>query len=712
MRAFSICTSDYLREAVFCLNSLPDDVEKTIWIADKIKPTLGEYEGILIRFVEDYLIGRNERNRINYDNFEYVCSLRPFISLIMLQEGQCDNILMYCDTDLCFYDDPSKIEFPVDKKFLIFPHFIEPPVGYQPNSELDINQAGLFNSGIFMLRACDQVFVILEWWDGHLQEKCQNKKQEGMFVDQIWLNYIPLYFPESVFVSRQDGVNVGHWNLHQCKIQKSDNKWICNGSPLICFHFSGFSIRSPEIISKHQTRWNFSNYPSLKLLFAEYASGLSEVNVSIKKDIKVYFVSDIFTGDRAGIYRYSFELAKRLLDDPSVDLRFIKGYTNTDINKLDLELKLIFGANVRVQRKFSLLGLFNYDFYKNNFIERAFLKARAAVSSQRNFHRIFVRELLRFILRLIRTIGFFKKRIEPESVLFVPYLPPSDGFSVCNSTLVVRVVHDIIPILHPEYFNSSEFFIKSMNDIHLASIIFTVSVHTKSDLIKHFPLVESSKVFPIPIAASEKFHPLYSDCSIREVKIKYDIPVDSDYVFTVCTIEPRKNHINLLKAWALAFNGLKLNNPKLVVAGRIGWGDVFNSELESLREDLGDSVLFTGFVEDEDLPLLYLGSRFSIYASLYEGFGIPVLESMCCGRFCLTSNVSSMPEITGDDVPLVNPCSVENITSQILLLANNSSYLSELECKALERSKLFSWNSTYGQTMDVLRDFIVDEKLP
>ena len=224
-----------------------------------------------------------------------------------------------------------------------------------------------------------------------------------------------------------------------------------------------------------------------------------------------------------------------------------------------------------------------------------------------------------------------------------------------------------------------------------------MSENTKKDLLKYNKQINPNIVKAVHISASEKYKPIEDSKKIEKIKLKYGIPADSNYILTVCTIEPRKNHIRLTQAWKQVYDKLKLHKPKLVIVGKKGWGEEYQKNLSITSAHL-ESLIFTGFVEDDDLPVLYSGSVFSIYPSCYEGFGLPVLESIKCGTFCLTSNTSSMPEVTGNGVPSVNPYSIDDIAEKILSLSNDNCLLKELSEKQYEHSKLFSWNQTYEKT--------------
>ncbi|MFL2835108.1 MAG: glycosyltransferase family 4 protein [Coraliomargaritaceae bacterium] len=434
--------------------------------------------------------------------------------------------------------------------------------------------------------------------------------------------------------------------------------------------------------------------------------------------MKIYFLSDVFLYYKTGIYNYSKELARAMLADPNVNINFITNGETKDW-KLEKELKKIFGPQVSLHTKYKILKLTLTHQIKPFFFDDLFDKYKEKYEKNpKNSYKIILESI-----RLPRKLGWilaslysrFSNRVlrkyfsyfSKGSVLFSPYQTFRLSKKILNSHSVVTTVHDLIPLIHPEYFEKDHYFKKRIFEpLKYADLIVTVSENTKLDLLNEANFISQKQVEAIHIAASDHFKPTLNKSSLSEIKSKYGIPENSNYVFTVCTIEPRKNHKRLIEAWQKAYSKISgLNNPHLVICGRKGWGDELNSIIKHER-NIMNSIIFTGYIPDEDLPILYSGASFSIYPSLYEGFGLPVLESMKCKTFCLTSNISSMPEIVGPGFPNVDPNSVDDITEKILLLSNNSVILNHLSHVQYERSKLFNWDKTYQKTKTAIKGLI------
>ena len=173
------------------------------------------------------------------------------------------------------------------------------------------------------------------------------------------------------------------------------------------------------------------------------------------------------------------------------------------------------------------------------------------------------------------------------------------------------------------------------------------------------------------------------------------------YALFVGTAEPRKNLYRLLEAFSL----LPTGQTKLVLVASSGWG---GQELSTWITDLGlqDRVQLLGFVDDVTLETLYAHARFICYPSLYEGFGLPLLEAMKYGVPALTSNQSSMPEVALDTAVYINPLSLESIRHGLVRLLEDDVLIQNLSVKALARAKEFSWQRTALQTTQVFAEVV------
>ncbi len=276
---------------------------------------------------------------------------------------------------------------------------------------------------------------------------------------------------------------------------------------------------------------------------------------------------------------------------------------------------------------------------------------------------------------------------------------PYGTFMPCRYRNVITVC-DVTPLLFPGTHGRMNVWHHQLAlpaILRRADRIMTISECSKRDIVRLYG-VPAEKVTVTMLAADMSFCPVPAGLPGRLVT---DLP--RPYILNVGTLEPRKNLDGLLRAFAAARRqGLP---HTLVIAGARGWG---KSRLAPLVAQLGlaDAVLFTGFVADEDLPHLYVGADFFIYPSLYEGFGLPPLEAMACGTPVITTNVSSLPEVTGDAALLVDPRSEAELAAAMLRLAGDSQLRQDLRERGLARAKEFSWQRTVSETLAVYRELL------
>ena len=212
--------------------------------------------------------------------------------------------------------------------------------------------------------------------------------------------------------------------------------------------------------------------------------------------------------------------------------------------------------------------------------------------------------------------------------------------------------------------------------------------------------IPEKKIKVVYLGASNIYKPASAEDKER-VKIKYHI--NEPYVLFVGAIEPKKNIELIIKA----FHICQKNNPHLtlVIAGKKSWKfETIFQLVDSLN--LKKSVIFLNFVPGEDLPALYSAAEVFLFPSRYEGFGLPVLEAMKCGTPVITSNVSSLPEIVGETGLMVNPDDYEKLAEKILKLISDRDFHSKYAHYSLERAKLFSWEKTCRETMEIYKEVL------
>ena len=260
----------------------------------------------------------------------------------------------------------------------------------------------------------------------------------------------------------------------------------------------------------------------------------------------------------------------------------------------------------------------------------------------------------------------------------------------------VVTIHDLTVVLFPEWHPRAR--VNSMTheiarSLDIADHILADSAATRDDIVKQFS-VRSERISVVPLAAAGSFRPLPAE-EIQKVLSHWGL-VQDGYLLFMGTIEPRKNLLRLLQAVELAGSGI----GPLVIVGADGWGsDEVARHIERLQR--AGRLSYLGYVPDDARPALINGARGFVYPSLYEGFGLPVLEAMACGVPVLASNVASLPEVVGDAGVLVDPHDVDAIARGMARLWHDDALRRDLSIRGIERARAFSWERTASQTLGV-----------
>lgn len=255
-------------------------------------------------------------------------------------------------------------------------------------------------------------------------------------------------------------------------------------------------------------------------------------------------------------------------------------------------------------------------------------------------------------------------------------------------TKKITTVHDMVVYLFPSSLHPKIVSTQKKRLDHVkkeVDLILADSFATKEDLVK-FLEIPQEKIRVIYLAASTEFKP-QDDDKIIAILEKYKIK--KPYILSVATHEPRKNIQKLLDVFAK----IRLERPNfnLVLTGKYGWGEGLH---------FGEGVVWAGYVTQEDLPAVYSGARVFVYPSLYEGFGLPILEAMAIGCPVITSNNSSMAEIAKDAAILIDPRSDGQFKKAIdLVLDLNLENYQKMVKASLDRARQYTWAKTATETL-------------
>lgn len=267
-----------------------------------------------------------------------------------------------------------------------------------------------------------------------------------------------------------------------------------------------------------------------------------------------------------------------------------------------------------------------------------------------------------------------------------------DGFlSLRTKIPQCVVIHDLSFLHYPSFVKKSHliYFKNQLPKIaQRAKRIATVSDFSKQDIVKHYG-VDANKVDIVYSAVKQGYAPVSSE--IRDA-IKEKYTGGREYFIYVGSIHPRKNLMNLLKAFSVFKKKMK-SNMQLVIAGRLAWKfDEFTEGLKTYK--YRNDVHLLGYLPQQELIYLTASAYALVYPSLFEGFGVPPLEAMNCEVPVITSSVSSIPEISGEAALFANPGSYEDIADKMMLLYKDEQLRSSLITKGKEQAKKYSWDQT------------------
>ena len=323
-------------------------------------------------------------------------------------------------------------------------------------------------------------------------------------------------------------------------------------------------------------------------------------------------------------------------------------------------------------------------------------------SNLENFEKSFPQQV-EFKIRKFpnKLINYCIKYFLPIEVLTnskfdVAFFPGSSLFFSKRKS--VAIIHDIALRVNPKwnkFHYTKNILLQWKYILPKLTFIITPSFSTKNDLIKFYNIPEK-KIKVIPLGVD---HNLF--CSINPSEINPEVKKYKNFILYVGTLEPRKNIVAIIKSFEkIKSRGWEGN---LLLIGKKGW--LFKEIIEVYNQSkYKDNIYFLDYVEKDVLPHFYNSAKLFIYPSLYEGFGLPVLEAMACGCPVITSKVSSLPEVVGDTAILVDPYNEDEITNAIERILSDENLRRKMSKKGAERAELFSWDKCVQEILQVLKN--------
>lgn len=320
--------------------------------------------------------------------------------------------------------------------------------------------------------------------------------------------------------------------------------------------------------------------------------------------------------------------------------------------------------------------------------------ARPYVPSHIPARRVSANPFVRLGFDLARRV-----REDRPDILHVQYTAPL----ACPVPVVVSV-HDVSFLEHPEYFPAGralQLRWTVRRTVRQAARILTGSEFSRWSILKVYGDLEEEKVVVVPNAAASQFRPISREAAAAAVRQRFSLA--APFVLCVGDLQPRKNHIGLIRAFAKLVRAYPQFRHELVLAGKETW---FAGRIREAARDSGvaDRIRFFGFVTDDDLLQLYNACDLFAFPSFYEGFGLPVLEAMACGRAVVTSNTSALPEVVDGAALLFDPYACDEIVRAMADLLLDVELRTRMERLGLKRAAHFNWQKTAQRTLEVFHE--------
>lgn len=295
--------------------------------------------------------------------------------------------------------------------------------------------------------------------------------------------------------------------------------------------------------------------------------------------------------------------------------------------------------------------------------------------------------------------SFFRKDISCYDAYFSP-LDAIPAFIKKKSIPTYLLLYDAIPLIF-DYLGTQkrQLYKKFVKTFSINDVFFCISRQTQNDFSRFSKCISANNSCICPLAANECYTPIVDNEKKTLVKRKYGIPLEKKYVFSLCALEPRKNLERAVSCF-LEFTRKHEIKDLVWVLGGAAWDPSTNLS----KKDDSNLIIRTGYVDDEDIPVLYSNAEWFVYTSQYEGFGLPPLEAMQCGCPVITSNNSSLPEVVGDAGIMIDWDSNEQHIEAYEKYYFNDELKKINRKKGLERAKSFSWKKTVDKMIKLMKE--------
>jgi len=369
--------------------------------------------------------------------------------------------------------------------------------------------------------------------------------------------------------------------------------------------------------------------------------------------------------------------------------------------------------------KFSFITFFSkQEFFNNIKLHKNNIKVTFNIFKKLFFtYKIFKHCLYAFFYYLIDYIHNNNNILKNIDVFFSPVSTIDQRIIKYTHIKKYFILHDIMPLLFPEYYPTFFFTNDYINEFARSRSLnkeyyyFCNSENTKLDYLKYYSdQLDEKKIIVIHHASSQNFFPNYDKIKLIAVFKKYKVEYNknNNYIFSFCTLEPRKNLSFTMSCFIKFIKKNNINNLYYYLGGG-QWNEfihLLEEQIDNFNE-YSDKIVRLGYIDDEDVNILYSNSLFFTYISQYEGFGVPALEAMQSGTPVITSNNSSLPEVVGDAAIMIYYNNEEQCIKAFEDLYFNKDLRNYYINRGLEQAKLFSWEKTVDKMSDEIINNIV-----
>ena len=436
--------------------------------------------------------------------------------------------------------------------------------------------------------------------------------------------------------------------------------------------------------------------------------------LNIIYDISSLYDGAYMTSARSGIYFCSINILKELIKIKKLNLVL---YCSAE------KIPEVFEVLNREfsNTKYQLISDKPNNYFTNFFQYLNYVRRKVKANEKNQLKRFILKTILKFIIFPLKPANniveyYLNKYEKPQD--FNNYAVLSPCYPIIDTKLAnckkYTILHDTIPLIMPEknpMALKNTWYSKLLSILNSNDYYFVNSESTRRDFLKYYPQIDPDKIITVLHACGAQFKPQSAN-KIIKTKEKYNIPTDKKYIFSLCTLEPRKNLIRTVKTFIQFIKKNNIDDLVFVLGG--GHWEIFIAQLEQEIENLGEfknKIIRTGYIADEDLPHLYSGAEWFVYTSQYEGFGVPPLEAMSCGCPVIVSNNSSLPEVVGNAGLLIDWDSDEQHIEAYEKYYFNENIRKEYAQKGLERAKEFSWQKSAEQMIEYINKTFSEETI-